>query len=304
VVTEALEAAGTLTRDAADVFRAGTRDPLLYNHANDKWRGISHGQYIEAMRQVVVDYQRSLNKGAPLTADHAKELLSWIMSGNCPDRTFLRANKDALESIFKWRQGFLDSIRVAEAAKAVNDKLTPKELKALAKYIVNKETTAELTTAARQAYKSWLRMGKKAGLELLKKATKYVVPGLVALGYVQSAARGYAGDGQCGSGALGAAAEIGRDIVMAEIVEQELAPLMEEAMDTATAMITGSRSLQQAADGVASKRFGNLAPLPSTLPPPPPAPKTKGPLPSSEASWWSEFRPKDYWFNNETGKWF
>jgi hypothetical protein len=41
---------------AYDIFKAGTKSPEMYDHAFDTWNGVTHGEYIDAMRKLLDDW--------------------------------------------------------------------------------------------------------------------------------------------------------------------------------------------------------------------------------------------------------
>ena len=187
--------ASVLTPEAYWIFMQGTNGPMPYNHGFDDWGGVSHKKYNDAVKSLIQKYRKAL--GRRLTANDANRLLTWIESGKCSNQKFLAANEDAFRTIWGWRKGFLQSVSVAEAAAARDAKLTRAELKAIAKYLVNGETSTVLSRRAKGVLKGLTKLG-------VKRAAMKLLPVLTALAIANAAANGYAGENEHGlSGAAG-----------------------------------------------------------------------------------------------------
>ncbi len=222
-VFEALQHA--MDPDAVRLFELGTESTGLYNHAFDTWNGVTHGDYINAVRRLLEDWIKTCGK--KLGVNEANQFLSWIASGKCDDAAFLAKHKEAFANIFKWRAGFNQSMVIAARAAELNPKLTGAELKAIAQQIVNGAPTKPLSKAAARVAQSIIAGGKAA----LKATAKKILPGLMFLSAATAAKRGWAGQGHTGHGAWGALNEAARDIMSADLVEQIVFPKVLDTID-------------------------------------------------------------------------
>jgi hypothetical protein len=210
---------------ALQVFQSGTESTGPYNHAFDPWNGVKHSEYSKAVAKLLKDWIEK--EGGKLDADGARTFLSWIATGKCGDEAFLAEHKALFDTVFKWRAGFNKSIVVAAAAAEIDPKLTAAELKAIAQQVVNGASTKPLSKAAAKALQGVVAGGKA----LLKATAKKVLPGLMFLSAAMAAKRGWAGEGRYGDGAWGAAAEVLRDQVCADTVEQIVFPKVIDTVD-------------------------------------------------------------------------
>jgi hypothetical protein len=217
-----------MTEDAYEIFKAGTKATDPYRHGFDTWNGVTHGDYIDDMTEILDDWIEA--QGGNLDEDGAKEFLSWIAKGKCDNSSFATKHKKPLERIFKWRKGFLQSIVVAHAAAEINPKLSPAELKSIAQQVVNGKPTQPLSKAAAKAAQSVIAGGKP----LLRAAAKKILPGLVFVSAAIAARRGWAGQGHTPDGAWGAFNEVARDVVIADVVEPIVFPAVLTTVDGIT----------------------------------------------------------------------
>lgn len=220
-----------MDEDAIKVFKLGTRSPEKYNHAFDTWSGVTHDEYIKAMREILGDWIRT--RGGKLDGKDAAKFLSWVARGKCDDTEFAAKHKDLFAKVFKWRKGFLQSIVVAHAAAEINPKLTATELKAIGQQVVNGESTQPLSKSAAKAAQRVVSGGKP----LLKAAAKKILPGLVFFSAAAAARRGWAGQGHTGDGAWGAFNEVTRDLVIADVVEPIAFPAVLKTVDGLTDLL-------------------------------------------------------------------
>jgi len=121
------------------------------------------------------------------------------------------------------------SVVVAARAKELNPKLTGPELKKIAQQFVNGEASG-LSRRAAAVAQAIIKGGKKG----LIATAKRVLPGLMFLSAATAAARGWAGQGHTGSGAWGAANEVARDAIAADLVEKLVFP---KVLDTVDGMV-------------------------------------------------------------------
>jgi hypothetical protein len=220
-----------MTTDAYEIFKAGTKATDPYRHGFDSWNGVTHGDYIKDMRELLDDWIRT--NGGKLKGDAAEKFLSWMAKGECKDPKFAAKHKELFARVFKWRKSFLQSIVVAHAAAEINPKLTPAELKSIAQQVVNGKPTQPLSKAAAKAAKSVISGGKP----LLTAAAKKILPGLVFFSTAAAVKRGWSGQGHTGHGAWGAFNEVTRDIVIADVNEPVVFPAVLTTVDGITNII-------------------------------------------------------------------
>ncbi len=207
------------------LLMAGTQSLDLYRHGFDTWNDVTHGDYINALDELIKDY---LPKGKrKLTLDEAEEFLKWLANGKCDNASFLAKHKAAFATVFKWRDGFLKSIVIAEEAARLNPKLMPQELKAIAQQFVNGKSTQPLTKSAALVASKIVAGGKAALVVTAKK----ILPGLMAISLATAAKRGWAGHGHTGEGAWWAANEAAREAMSAELVEKIVFPKVLDTID-------------------------------------------------------------------------
>jgi hypothetical protein len=214
-----------MDEDAQKVFHYGTEAPGLYNHGRDTWNKVTHEQYSVATRELLGSWIQE--KGGTLNGSHAREFLSWIASGKCDDPKFLAKHAAAFATVFKWRDGFNQSIVIAHRAAELNPKLTGPELKAIAQHFVNGPPTQPLSRAAAKTAAAIVKGGKAA----LRATAKRVLPGLMFLSAAMAAKRGWAGDGHTGDGAWGALNETTRDLISADLAESIIFPKVLDTVD-------------------------------------------------------------------------
>ncbi len=158
----------------------------------------------------------------------AEQLAKWISTGELTNG-WLSAKQvtdlaDDVALIKKWRQGFLRSIAVAEAAMQLNSKLTKAETKCIARKIVNGDNTVELTRRAKKALDAYNGLDDVARRTLLRSAGKRAA-GLAGIGLIFAfldAKRGWAGEGEKHpelSGVEGALVEMSYQAMMGPAVE-------------------------------------------------------------------------------------
>ncbi|MES1213717.1 MAG: hypothetical protein ABUL64_03945, partial [Singulisphaera sp.] len=214
-----------LTAKALRIFQLGTEDPGIYYHAFDTWNGITHGQYNDAMQELLEDWARV--NGGRLDEEGAKEFLSWIATGKCADKAFLAKHKKAFEKVFRWRKGFTQSVIVAKAALEKNPRLTAAELKGIAQMFVNGESSQLLSRRAAKVAQELIAGGRKGLIAIAKK----VLPGLMVLTAATAAKRGWAGEGHTGEKLWGAANEVARDAMAADLIESLAFPTILHTVD-------------------------------------------------------------------------
>jgi hypothetical protein len=128
--------------------------------------------------------------------------------------------------VFKWRDGFNLSIVVAARAHELNPRLTASELKKIAQQVVNGEANG-LSRKATAVAQAIIKGGKKGLLATAKR----VLPALMFLSAAIAAKRGWGGQGHTGSGAWGAANEVARDAIAADLVEKIVFPRVLDTVD-------------------------------------------------------------------------
>jgi hypothetical protein len=220
-----------MSKKALELFTQGTKAPLKYNHASDRWNGVSHYDYNDGVRTLLDDWIKV--RGGRLDEKDAKKFLSWISTGKCSDASFASKHKLVWDKVFQWRKGFLQSIVVAHAAAEANPKLTAAELKGIAQQVVNGKPTQPLSRAAKQAAQTVAAGGKT----LLKKVAKKILPGMAFISAFAAAKRGWAGQGHTGDGAWGAMNEVTRDAMIADIVEPIVFPAVLDTVDGLTNLL-------------------------------------------------------------------
>jgi hypothetical protein len=131
------------------------------------------------------------------------------------------------------------------------------ELKAIARAAVNKES-AGMSRAAMAVYNQ-LAGGGKLGARALGAAARKVVPGLVAFSFGSAAIRGYAGENIHGhSGVVGAADELAREAMCADLVESFVFPQVRAASDAALKVVVpGEGGLEAARERLNNDRYGD-----------------------------------------------
>ncbi len=214
-----------MDKGAWNVFASGTKSTELYDHAFDSWNGVKHGEYSQAVRQLLDNWIKA--HGGKLEDKEAAKFLSWIATGKCGEEAFAAKHKKLFDTVFKWRKGFLQSIVIAHAAAEINPKLTAAELKAIAQQIVNGAPTKPLSKAAAKAAQAVFAGGKP----LLKAVAKKILPGLIFLSTAMAARHGCAGQGHTGDGAWGALNEVARDLMIADVVEPIVFPAVLHTID-------------------------------------------------------------------------
>jgi len=232
------------------VFRRGTLDPAVYNHAYDAWNNVKHSQYNEAVERLLREY----SGGRQIGETRAKQFLKWIAEGKCTDKEFAKQFAKLWKTVFDWRKGFLQSIAVAEAAKQANRALTAEELKAIARKAVNGENVA-LSRRAARVYRTLA-----ASKSLLLHGAKKIVPGVLVFSFSSAAKRGWAGEGQVGSGVVGATAEMARELVMADLVEGMVFPAIVAGADTVEDVVIPGGSLEVGGKLHMRKKYGGVTP--------------------------------------------
>ena len=133
--------------EAREIFELGTESSGLYYHANDKWNGVTHGQYNDAMRKLLEDWIKTCGR-RKLQPDDAARFLSWIANGKCDSAEFLAKHRKEFAKVFKWRAGFNQSVVVAAEALRRNRNLTGIELKGIAQAFVNGKSSQPLNNRA------------------------------------------------------------------------------------------------------------------------------------------------------------
>ena len=240
-----------MTPEAYNVFKAGSTGETVYNHGYDTWMGVKHSQYNKAMESVVKNLAAQ-NNGV-IDQQAAENLLTWIADGTVADANFLKANAESFATILKWRKGYLESVVVAQRAVELGSTLTRVELKSISKAVVNGESSG-LSEAALSVLGK-LRSGGTAALCTVP--AKKVVPLLVVYSFTMAAAKGSSGEGRQGmSGPGGAAAEMAREAVCADLVED----IAKATADSVEKFILGGKTLDQAEKDYRHKRFGDLLP--------------------------------------------
>ena len=238
-----------MTPEAYNVFKAGSTGEAVYNHGFDTWSKATHKQYNDAIESVVKNLAAQ-NNGV-IDQQAAENLLTWIADGTVADANFLKANAESFATILKWRKGYLESIVVAQRGPSLAPR-SRAELKSISKAVVNGES-AGLSEAALSVLGK-LRVGGTAALRI---SAKKVVPVLVVYSFTMAAAKGYSGEGRQGmSGVGGAAAEMARDAVCADLVED----IAKATADSVESFILGGKTLDQAEKDYRHKRFGDLLP--------------------------------------------
>lgn len=239
--------ANILTADAIDVFSKSTRDPLIYDHGFDTWKGISHGAYSKRVGQLLKQWYHA-NGNKPIGKANAECIVRWIESGKIGNRRFAIAAANTFEDIATWRLGFLQSISVAEAARQANPRLEAKSLKSIARVMVNQDASIQLSPAAKAVYK---RLGRRA----VKTAAAKIIPAVMIYTILSATARGATGRGRVESGgAFGAVCEVSAELVFADIVEGLVFPQIVAATDTVEDIF----SLRIGPRCIGRKRFGDL----------------------------------------------
>ncbi len=203
-----------LTEKAREIFELGTESPGLYYHANDTWNGVTHGQYNDIMRELLEDWIKTCGK-KKLKPDDAARFLSWIATGKCDSADFLAKHKKQYAMVFKWRAGFNQSVVVAAEALRRNRNLTGVELKGIAQTFVNGKSSQPLSNRAAKVAAAIVKGGKSGLMAMAKK----VLPGLMFLSAATAAQRGWAGEGHTGTNLWGAANEVARDAMAADVIE-------------------------------------------------------------------------------------
>jgi len=219
--------ASKMTEKAYEIFRAGTESPELYHHANDTWNGVKHAQYSTALRELLEEWITA--NGGRIDEDAAKHFYSWIATGKTKNNkllALLAKHKKAVATALKWREGFNLSIVIAAAAKEYDPRLTRSDLKKIAQQIINGEANG-LSRRAAAAAGALIKGGKKA----LMATAKRVLPGLMFLSAATAAKRGWSGEGHTGNGAWGAANEVARDAIVADLVEKIVFPKVLDTVD-------------------------------------------------------------------------
>ncbi len=206
------------------IFEMGTEAPDLYYHANDTWNGVKHKEYSEAIYKLLESWIKE--NGGRLNKDAAMKFLTWIATGKCGDPAFLAKHKELFKIAFKWREGFTLSTVVAANAHEYDPRLTGPELKKIAQAFVNGNAKGLSRRAAIVAKKI-----AEGGIKGLMGTAKRVIPGLMFLSAAMAAQRGWAGQGHTGSGAWGAANEVARDAIAAELLEKIVFPKVLDTVD-------------------------------------------------------------------------
>ncbi|HWA97517.1 MAG TPA: hypothetical protein VG713_03470 [Pirellulales bacterium] len=222
-----------MTEGAKKIFSLGTEGIEHYFHGNDPWNGVKHNQYSTAVQELLDDW--ITQNGGPLDEKGARIFQSWLATGETKDRRLLgllRKHKDAVATALKWRTGFKQSIVVAARAAELNENLTGPELKVIAKLVVNGEAQA-LSPQAHAVAQTIIKGGKKA----LMATAKRVLPTLMFLSAATAAKRGWAGQGHTGTGAWGAANEVARDAIAADVIEQMVFPAALGVVDGVTNIV-------------------------------------------------------------------
>ncbi|HEY4759875.1 MAG TPA: RHS repeat-associated core domain-containing protein, partial [Thermoguttaceae bacterium] len=245
-----------MSKDAYDVFKAGTSGRATYNHTLDTWLGVTHLEYSKATESLIRNLAAE-NKNW-ITKSNAEKLLTWIAEEKVPAGKFGKANAKYFEVVFKWRKGFLQSLVVAERAAELNPSLTAAELKAIARAAVNKEPGG-MSRAAMAVYGK-LASGGKLGARALGAAARKVIPGLIVYSFASAATKGYAGENVHGlSGFLGAGDEMFRELMLADLVESIAFPAIESAAGAVENIIVPG-GIEAGAKRIQQQRFGDLAP--------------------------------------------
>jgi hypothetical protein len=83
-----------MTKDAYDLFKGGTKSPELYDHAYDTWNGVTHGDYSDALHELLDEWIKTC--GGKLDKEGARKFLSWIAMGKDVDASFAAKHKGVI----------------------------------------------------------------------------------------------------------------------------------------------------------------------------------------------------------------